>query len=252
MTTTPIPATAALVEAGLTPKQAAFAQAFVETGDATASYRAAYNTEGMLPATIKRSAWDVRHNAKVAARILELRNAIAQTFVIDEAVLKLAAFEIAEADPTVLQHVRVFACAMCWSEEQLAREVTRYLASVGTRAPLEPPTDFTPNDDPFAPVNGRCESCMGAGRIVTYTADTTTLQGAERRLYKGFEITRDGSVRILMHDQMAARDMANKANGVYVVRTENKNFNINASVLTDEHATPDALLSAYKLTRAQP
>lgn len=242
-----------MVEAGaLTPKQEAFAQAFVETGDATASYRAAYNTAGMQPATIKRSAFDVRHNAKVAARILELRTAIAQTFVIDEAVLKVAAFEIAEADPTVLQHVRVFTCGMCWSEEQLAREVSRYLASLGTRAPLEPPDAFTPHDDPFAPANPRCESCMGAGRIVTYTADTTTLQGAERRLYKGFEITRDGSVRILMHDQMAARDMANKANGVYVVRTENKNFNINASVLTDEHASPDALLSAYKLARVQP
>src|ERR1700723_3513570 len=140
-----------LVEAGaLTPKQEVFAQAFVETGDATASYRAAYDTDGMLPATIKRSAFDVKHNRKVAARIHELRNAIAQTFVIDEAVLKLAAFEIAEADPTVLQHVRVFACGMCWSEEQLAREVSRYLASLGTRTPLAPPADFTPNDDPFA------------------------------------------------------------------------------------------------------
>lgn len=252
MTTAPIPAAAGLVEAGaLTPKQEAFAQAFVETGDATASYRAAYATEGMLPATIKRSAFDVRHNPKVAARIHELRGAIAQTFVLSEAALKLAAFEIAEADPTVLQHVRVFACGMCWSEEQLAREVSRYLASLGTRTPLEPPDAFTPTDDPFAPVNPRCESCLGAGRIVTYTADTTTLQGAERRLYKGYEIARDGSVRILMHDQMAARDMAMKAAGVYVVRTENKNLNINATVLSDEHASPDALLASWKLAKVQ-
>jgi hypothetical protein len=242
-----------LVEAGaLTLKQEAFAQAFVETGDATASYKAAYQTDGMLPTTIKRSAWDVRHNAKVAARIHELRNAIASTFVLSEAALKLAAYEIAEADPAALQHVKVYCCGMCHSEEQLAREVSRYLASLGTRAPLEPPDAFTPTDDPFAPVNPRCESCLGAGRVVTYTADTTTLQGAERRLYKGYEIARDGSVRILMHDQMAAREMANKSGGVYVVRTENKNLNINATVLSDEHATPDALLAGYKLTRVQP
>jgi len=136
---------------------------FVETGDAVASYKAAYDTDGMLPATIKRSAWDVRHNAKVAARIHQLRGAIASTFVLNEAALKLAAFEIAEADPTVLQHVRVFACSMCWSDQQLAREVSRYLASVGTSTPLAPPNTFTPTDDPFAAVNPLCESCMGAG-----------------------------------------------------------------------------------------
>jgi hypothetical protein len=60
---------------------------------------------------------------------------------------------------------------------------------------------------------------------------------------------RDGSVRILMHDQMAARDMANKAGGVYVIRTENKNFNINASVVAAEQTTPDALLAAYNQSR---
>ena len=139
-----------LVEAGaLTPKQEAFAMAFIETGDAVASYKVAYDTDSMLPATIKRSAFDVRHNAKVAARIHELRGAIASTFVLSEAALKLAAFEIAEADPTVLQHVRVFACGMCHSEEQLAREVTRYHASVSTRAPREPPDAFTPTDAPL-------------------------------------------------------------------------------------------------------
>jgi hypothetical protein len=243
--------TNALIEASdLTPKQDAFAVAFVETGDATAAYKAAYDTGTMQPNTIKRSAWDVRHNPKVAARIHHLRGAIASTFVLNEAALKLAAFEIADADPTVLQHVRVYCCAMCHSEQQLAREMTRYLAALGSAAPLEPPAAFTPDDDPFAPVNPRCEFCMGAGRIVTYTADTTQLQGAERRLYKGFEIQRDGSVKIVMHDQMAARDMANKGAGVYVTRTEstNRNFNLNANIdVTD--TTPAALLDAYERSR---
>jgi hypothetical protein len=238
-----------LVEAGaLTPKQEAFAQAFVEMGDATAAYKSAYETDGMLPTTIKRSAWDVRHNAKVAARIHGLRNAIAQTFVLSEAALKLAAYEIAEADPAALQHVKVYCCGMCHSEEQLAREVSRYLASQGTSTPLAPPDAFTPTDDPFAPVNPRCESCMGAGRIVTYTADTTTLQGAERRLYRGFEIARDGSIKILMHDQLAARDMANKAGGVYVTKTEsvNRNYNLNATVEPSKPLTADEAMARFE------
>ena len=40
-------------------------------------------------------------------------------------------------------------------------------------------------------------------------------------------------------------DMDRDEIGVYVVRTENRNLNINASVLTDDHATPDALLASY-------
>ena len=236
---------AALVEASdLTPKQEAFAIAFVETGDATAAYRAAYDTEGMQPATIKRSAFDVRHNTKVAARIHQLRGAIASTFVLSEAALKLAAFELAEANPAVLQHVRVYCCSMCYSPEQLARDMTRYLASLISTAPLEPPSALTPDDDPFQPVNPWCESCMGAGRVVTYVCDTTTLQGAERRLYKGFDIRPDGSVRILMHDQMAARDMAMKAAGVFVTKTESKSLNINAT-LDAADITPAALAAAW-------
>jgi len=34
-----------------------------------------------------------------------------------------------------------------------------------------------------------------------------------------------------------------------VIRTENKNFNINASVVAAEQTTPDALLAAYNQSR---
>jgi hypothetical protein len=243
-----------LVEASdLTPKQEAFAQAFVETGDATAAYKAAYDASGMQPTTIKSSAWTVRHNPKVAARIHALRGAVASAFVLNEAALKLAALELAEADPAALQHVRVFCCAMCWSDEQLAKQVTRYMASLDAGTPLPAPSIFTPTDDPFAPVNPVCESCMGSGHIVTYITDTTTLQGPERRLYKGYDIRPDGSVRILMHDQMAARDMAMKAAGVFVTKTESRSLNINATVAVDPaDLEPAALLSAFKRSLPSP
>jgi len=152
--------TTALIEASnLTPKQDAFAIAFVETGDATAAYKAAYDTSGMQPATIKRSAWDVRHNAKVAARIHALRGAIASTFVLSEASLKAGGIRAGRSlTPRCSNTCGSTCCSMCHSEEQLARDMTRYLTSLGTTAPLEPPSAFTPDDDPFSPPNPRCES----------------------------------------------------------------------------------------------
>jgi hypothetical protein len=234
----------------LTPKQEAFAMAFLETGDAVASYKVAYDTSGMQPATIKASAWHVRHNPKVAARIHTLRGAIASAFVLNEAALKMAAMELADADPAQLQHIRIYCCSMCWGDEQLAIEVKRYMASLDAGAPLPLPSIFTPTDDPFAPVNPVCESCMGAGRIVTYTADTMALQGAERRLYKGFDIRNDGSVKVLMHDQMTAREMAMRAAGVFVTKTEsvntNRNYNLNATVEPSKPLTVEEAMARFE------
>ncbi|HGJ5864129.1 terminase small subunit [Arsenophonus nasoniae] len=58
---------------GNTPKQEAFCQAFIETGNASEAYRRAYNTEKMKAATINRSAKEMLDNPKVAARIAELQ-----------------------------------------------------------------------------------------------------------------------------------------------------------------------------------
>lgn len=57
----------------LTPKQEAFAQAFVELGNASEAYRIAYESENMKIETVHRAAKEVYDNPKVAAMISELR-----------------------------------------------------------------------------------------------------------------------------------------------------------------------------------
>jgi phage terminase small subunit len=59
----------------LTPKQEAFAQAYVETGSPAESYREAYNAAGMKPTTIKVKASELLADPKVFARVKELRAA---------------------------------------------------------------------------------------------------------------------------------------------------------------------------------
>lgn len=59
--------------AGLTPKQEAFCQRYLESGNASEAYRQCYSTEKAKPETINRSAKELLDNPKIATRLEELR-----------------------------------------------------------------------------------------------------------------------------------------------------------------------------------
>lgn len=59
----------------LTPKQEAFAQAYVQTGSASEAYRTAYDASKMKKETVHRAAQEMMGHPKVSARISELRAA---------------------------------------------------------------------------------------------------------------------------------------------------------------------------------
>lgn len=58
----------------LTKKQEAFAQAYVETGNASEAYRRAYNASGMKPATVNRKAAEQLENGKITARVAAIQS----------------------------------------------------------------------------------------------------------------------------------------------------------------------------------
>ena len=62
----------------LTPKQEAFAQAYVQTGSASEAYRMAYDASKSKPESVHRLAYGVLENVKVASRIKELQSQAAQ------------------------------------------------------------------------------------------------------------------------------------------------------------------------------
>lgn len=57
----------------LTAKQEAFCIAYLETGNATEAYRRSYDVSNSAPASINRAAKGLMDNAKIAARLAELR-----------------------------------------------------------------------------------------------------------------------------------------------------------------------------------
>lgn len=69
---------AGLIVSKLTEKQEAFCRAYIETGNASEAYRAAYDAENMASPTVNRSAKALMDNSKIAARLEELRAPIIQ------------------------------------------------------------------------------------------------------------------------------------------------------------------------------
>lgn len=57
----------------LTPKQEKFCVIYLETGNASEAYRAAYSAAGMKPGTVNRKAKELIDNGKITARLDELR-----------------------------------------------------------------------------------------------------------------------------------------------------------------------------------
>lgn len=64
--------------AGLTPKQEAFCQAYIETGNASEAYRTAYAADKMKPETVHVKANELLRNGKVTVRVSELQGEIKQ------------------------------------------------------------------------------------------------------------------------------------------------------------------------------
>lgn len=62
----------------LTPKQEAFAVAYVETGNATEAYRRVYQPTSTNPATLGRAAKALVDNSKIATKVRELKAPAAQ------------------------------------------------------------------------------------------------------------------------------------------------------------------------------
>lgn len=60
----------------LTPKQEAFAQAYVELGNASEAYRRAYNAENMKAETVHKRSNELFGNGAVSGRIAELQEAV--------------------------------------------------------------------------------------------------------------------------------------------------------------------------------
>jgi len=233
----------------LSPEQAAFASAYVDTGSAIEAYTVAYNpADSRVAGTLRKRAHQVLHTPKVANRIREINaSAIAQAARLGPTDLVARLEDIIEADPNELVSRRLVACRNChgkgfgyqWkSPMELLRAMDRHARSLNTPKPLPAPADDSGGYafNPWADPNPECPHCDGVGVERIVAADTTRLSRQARALFQGIETRPDGTVRILLASKAEAAEALAKIHGMYVVKTESKSFNVNYNIAAPKTA----------------
>lgn len=206
-------------ERNLTPKQQAFVLAYLETGNATESYRRAYDCSNMLSTTVSRKGFELSRKSIIAANIKEAQQAVRDAAIIDRAGVLSLLTDIATADASELSEIQVRCCRHCWGVDhrkqwknqteyaiavakaidQNAKDIDRWErdVAIGSKAPRPEPVDM-PNDaggygfDVFAQPNPECPVCLGEGHTVPVYKDTRRLSPKARRLFAGVKKTKDG------------------------------------------------------------
>lgn len=220
----------------LTARERVFIHWYAETRNLMQSYRQAYEVRpNAHKSTIYNEANEVLRRPRVRKAIAEAQDAAAGESIIRAAQMLQDLVDIADADPNELMKVELFNCRHCngvdfkwqWGDAmELARALDDYMtksaefeAYKGKKPPPRPrkPADatggfgFKLKGEP----NPACPHCYGEGYRRETVGDTTKLSPKARKLYKGAKVKADGSIEILMHDQVQARDMVIKMLGAY-------------------------------------
>lgn len=131
----------------LTPKQEAFACAYVETGNASEAYRRAYNAENMKPETVWKRACELLAGGKVAGRVSELQAAATERCIVTVASITQ---ELEEARTLALQ------------EAQASAAVSASMGKAKLHGFLVDKRDLTSSDGSMTPKPGLDASKLSA------------------------------------------------------------------------------------------
>jgi phage terminase small subunit len=201
--------------ASLRPKQERFAQAYAASGNAARAYREAFECDpAMKAATARQRGYQLAHEPAVAARVRALLAQAAEGTTISARVRMVRLQEIVEADPSELVSIVAEPCLQCWSTEAIATAIDR-----GTM-----PDTANPQED--------CAGCKGHGARRVVVTPTDDLSPSARKLLKSVRRKSDGTIEVHLHDQLAAADMLNKMQSVYVDRSVT--VSVNASPTLDK------------------
>lgn len=223
---------AATAETLLTANEQIFAVHYAESRNHYAAYRTAFpdKCEGKTNPALYRAACDMLRRPNVLAAIEDIRAQMNAQTLVRATDLMRDLVDIVDANPNELIKLEKFNCRNChgidyhyqWRDpSELARAMDAYMKEQAApkkkgKIPLRMPDPsggfgFEMRADPALD----CPNCLGDGFTRVTPMDTTKLSPQARKLYKGVKQKGDGSIEILMHDQMAARDMLIKMLGAY-------------------------------------
>lgn len=208
----------------------AFARAFVELGSWGAAYRKTFDVSGCKDRTLWNRAYEFAQRQDVRDAIAKLFDDARRHAIIKVNDLLAHLADIARANPSTITWVTVHACRHChgiggayqWRDyDEWAVAAAQVFDSAvrndaTTAAKVRIPMDeggfgYTMHRAP----NPECESCAGAGLRVPHVADRDKLGAAELKLIKGVKAKADGSIEVLMHDQLKAAELVGRILGAF-------------------------------------
>lgn len=217
--------------ARLTEKQEKFAQLVGAKGlGQSEAYRQSYDASRSNNQTVWTRACELLKDAKIAARVEELRtmrnNAVVNEIAFDIKRLMETYVAIALVDPNELISQRVGACRHChgidgayqWKEAEYLKAVRDWDAD-----PIDRKTGLLKQaPDPSggfgyrftAPPNPECVECEGEGVWRVVPMDTTKLSPGAKHLYRGVQQTKEG-VKIIFANQDKALENIGRILGAF-------------------------------------
>lgn len=222
----------------------AFCRAYIERGSWGAAYRATFDVVGVPERYLWSRAYEFAQRWDVRECLDKLfDDARKQAIISVNGLLKRLALT-AMASPAGLTWITTHACRFChgvggayqWRDydewattaAKAFDETVRDNAQAAQSVRL--PTDeggygYTMHRAP----NPECETCAGAGLRITHVKDRDQMTEAEHALFKGVKQKADGSIEVLMHDQLKAAELCGRILGA---------FNDKVSIIPP-HAAPD-------------
>lgn len=239
-------------EKPLTPSQEAFAQACVRLTNQQAAYRVAYDVGPNTKwTTVSSEASRLAALPHVAKRIRELQNDAAQATCIPTAAQRITELrEIESANPNDIIGMRWINCRYCrgdahgyqWRDDMEYAQACDAALKAKERLPdCSGGIGYNGTLDPVK----ECPRCWGVGEQRPIVADTTKLTGGAARLYKGVKIKGNGDIEVLLHDQLKARDMLNRIQGIYKDNTAGQPAQPTTASQVAAAKTPEERQRAY-------
>jgi hypothetical protein len=226
-------------------QQERFVQEYVLSGNVKNAYIAAFG-EG-ASAKPERAGRDLLRQPRIMARLHVHQHAVATMTVksIDALIRELE--EMVDADVNEFISLKTGACRHCWGVGGLYlwRDMSEYEAAVMTSITLKKPppelnggVGYRFDQGP----NPECVQCEGEGVQRVRIRETDDVSPGARRLFKGIECHPDGSIKkIILADQLPARQELHRVRGMHVERSLNVNANVNVPNAKEIASNPNAL-----------
>jgi phage terminase small subunit len=204
----------------LSHKQRAFVREYCKDFNGTqAAIRAGYS-----PTSAGESASELLKLSKVDSAIYHRLSRLADAADVSAALVISELYQLATADPRELMSVEIDCCRHCYGiEHKYQYTPAEYERAVAAAVRVGAPSPELAGGigyDPRRPPVESCTECFGRGVERVVVTPSRKLSRGAARLLASVKQTKDGSIELKTHDQLAALQLLGRTVGAFVDKSE--------------------------------